>query len=47
MHQNAGINKRVRPARRTCGASNPTYTVFALSLRAAENLVWNWGAVAG
>jgi choline dehydrogenase-like flavoprotein len=30
----------------TCGASNPTYTVFALSLRAAENLAANWGAVA-
>jgi choline dehydrogenase-like flavoprotein len=31
----------------TCGASNPTYTVFALSLRAAENLVTNWAAVTG
>ena len=31
----------------TCGASNPTYTVFALSLRAAENLASNWGAIAG
>jgi choline dehydrogenase-like flavoprotein len=31
----------------TCGASNPTYTVFALSLRAAENLTSNWGAIAG
>ncbi len=30
----------------TCGASNPTYTVFALSLRAAENLASNWGTVA-
>jgi choline dehydrogenase-like flavoprotein len=30
----------------TCGASNPTYTVFALSLRPAENLVSNWGAIA-
>ena len=31
----------------TCGASNPTYTIFALSLRAAENLASNWGAIAG
>jgi choline dehydrogenase-like flavoprotein len=31
----------------TCGASNPTYTVFALSLRAAENLATNWGSIAG
>ena len=31
----------------TCGASNPTYTIFALSLRAAENLSSNWGAIAG
>ena len=30
----------------TCGASNPTYTVFALSLRAAENLASNWGTIA-
>ena len=30
----------------TCGASNPTYTVFALSLRPAENLVSNRGAIA-
>jgi hypothetical protein len=28
----------------TCGASNPTYAVFALSLP-AENLVSNWGSV--
>ena len=31
----------------TCGASNPTYTIFALSLRAAENLTSNWSTVAG
>ena len=31
----------------TCGASNPTYTIFALSLRAAENLASNWSAIAG
>jgi choline dehydrogenase-like flavoprotein len=31
----------------TCGASNPTYTVFALSLRAAENLAAHWGSIAG
>lgn len=31
----------------TEGASNPTYTIFAVSLRGAENLVKNWGTVAG
>ena len=31
----------------TCDTSNPTYTVFALSLRAAENLATNWGSIAG
>jgi len=31
----------------TGGASNPTYTIFALSLRAAENLASNWSTVAG
>ncbi len=31
----------------TCGASNPTYTVFALSLRGAENLAANWGSITG
>ena len=31
----------------TSGASNPTYTIFALSLRGAENLAGNWSAVAG
>ncbi len=31
----------------TAGASNPTYTVFALSLRGAENLTTNWRTVAG
>jgi choline dehydrogenase-like flavoprotein len=31
----------------TCGASNPTYTMFALSLRAAEALAGHWGTVAG
>ncbi len=29
------------------GASNPTYTIFAVSLRGAENLAKNWGSVAG
>jgi choline dehydrogenase-like flavoprotein len=31
----------------TAGASNPTYTVFALSLRGAEHLASTWSAVAG
>jgi choline dehydrogenase-like flavoprotein len=31
----------------TAGASNPTYTIFALSLRGAEHLAANWAAVAG
>ncbi len=31
----------------TCGASNPTYTIFALSLRGAENLAKTWSTVAG
>src|SRR5439155_4388562 len=31
----------------TAGASNPTYTIFALSLRGAEQLAANWGTVAG
>jgi len=31
----------------TGGASNPTYTIFALSLRGAEQLAANWSAVAG
>jgi choline dehydrogenase-like flavoprotein len=31
----------------TSGAPNPTYTIFALSLRGAEQLAGNWGAVAG
>ena len=31
----------------TEGASNPTYTIFALSLRGAEHLVASWGTVAG
>jgi choline dehydrogenase-like flavoprotein len=31
----------------TSGASNPTYTIFALSLRGAENLAANWGTIAG
>jgi choline dehydrogenase-like flavoprotein len=31
----------------TEGASNPTYTIFALSLRGAEHLVAQWGSVAG
>jgi choline dehydrogenase-like flavoprotein len=30
----------------TCGASNPTYTIFALSLRGAEQLAANWGSIA-
>jgi choline dehydrogenase-like flavoprotein len=31
----------------TAGASNPTYTIFALSLRGAEHLAANWSTVAG
>src|ERR1700719_36229 len=31
----------------TSGAPNPTYTIFALSLRGAENLAKNWGTFAG
>ncbi len=31
----------------TEGASNPTYTIFAVSLRGAEHLATNWGSVAG
>ena len=31
----------------TAGASNPTYTIFALSLRGAEHLASNWSTVAG
>ncbi len=31
----------------TAGAVNPTYTIFALSLRGAEQLAKNWGTVAG
>jgi choline dehydrogenase-like flavoprotein len=31
----------------TAGASNPTYTIFGLSLRGAEHLAANWAAVAG
>jgi choline dehydrogenase-like flavoprotein len=31
----------------TEGASNPTYTIFALSLRGAETLAANWSTVAG
>jgi choline dehydrogenase-like flavoprotein len=31
----------------TEGASNPTYTIFALSLRGAEHLAGNWSTVAG
>jgi choline dehydrogenase-like flavoprotein len=31
----------------TEGASNPTYTIFALSLRGAEQLVADWSTVAG
>ncbi|HYV69892.1 MAG TPA: GMC oxidoreductase, partial [Pseudolabrys sp.] len=30
----------------TEGASNPTYTIFALSLRGAEQMAANWSAVA-
>jgi hypothetical protein len=33
-------------SRRT-GASNPTYTIFALSKRGAKNLSANWSTVAG
>jgi choline dehydrogenase-like flavoprotein len=31
----------------TEGASNPTYTIFAVSLRGAEHLAKSWGSVAG
>jgi len=31
----------------TAGASNPTYTILALSLRGAEQLAANWSMVAG
>jgi choline dehydrogenase-like flavoprotein len=31
----------------TEGASNPTYTIFAVSLRGAEQLAKDWGTVAG
>src|SRR5919108_603894 len=31
----------------TAGASNPTYTILALSLRGAEHLAANWSTVAG
>jgi choline dehydrogenase-like flavoprotein len=31
----------------TSGAPNPTYTIFALSLRGAEHLAKNWGSIAG
>ena len=31
----------------TAGASNPTYTIFALSLRGAEHLASNWSTIAG
>ena len=31
----------------TAGASNPTYTIFALSLRGAEQLATKWSTVAG
>jgi choline dehydrogenase-like flavoprotein len=31
----------------TAGASNPTYTIFALSMRGAEHLATTWGTVAG
>ena len=31
----------------TAGASNPTYTILALSLRGAERLAAHWSTVAG
>ena len=31
----------------TTGASNPTYTIFALSLRGAEQLATKWSTIAG
>jgi len=31
----------------TEGASNPTYTIFSVSLRGAEHLAQSWGSVAG
>src|SRR6201989_826967 len=30
-----------------CGASNPTYTIFAVSRRGAEHLAANWNMIAG
>jgi hypothetical protein len=30
----------------TAGASNPTYTIFALSLRGAEQLAAKWKTIA-
>jgi choline dehydrogenase-like flavoprotein len=30
----------------TSGASNPTYTIFALSLRGAEQLTADWNTIA-
>ena len=32
---------------RTSAAVNPTYTIFALSLRGAEQLAANWASVTG
>jgi len=31
----------------TEGGANPTYTIFAVSLRGAEHLAENWGSIAG
>ena len=31
----------------TEGASNPTYTIFSVSLRGAEHLVSDWSSIAG
>jgi choline dehydrogenase-like flavoprotein len=31
----------------TEGASNPTFTIFAVSQRGAEHLVSNWGTIGG
>ena len=39
-----GCRARLFP---TAGASNPTFTIFALSQRGAEHLVSNWDTIAG
>ena len=41
------VDRGARHLRRPAGASNPTYTIFALSLRGAEQLAANYASVAG